>query len=172
MIKDGNLAPEPLLRNMIADYLNCTSDGESDDWQLMGTGFSSLNENPNAQEQQTTYINQKTSSTYVKGYQTEFSYNCDLIKSEKAVMALYAVGRDHLTGTGAMFEYVRVDLYDPVGSGGTSYKARKFIVSAVPSSTEGDGGNYITGSGTLKAVGDPVQGTFDTKALTFAATTN
>lgn len=169
MVNKDILAPEPILRNQIADYLNCTDDGETDDWQLMGIGFTSLNENPNAQEHQTTYISQTTSASAVNGYQTEFAYAYDMIKSEKAVMALYAVGRDHLTGKDAMFEYIRTELFKPVDGAENTFEARKFIVSALVAGTEGEGGNVITGSGTLKAVGDPVKGKFNTQTLTFTA---
>lgn len=47
------------------------------------------------------------------------------------------------------------------------YKARKFIVANEVSDYEGEGGEKVSVSGTLHAVGDPVQGKFDTVAKTF-----
>ena len=63
-----------LLRNAIADYMDV--DGTM---ELMGTGFTSLNESPNAQTDSETYINETTASTDVTGYETEFSYESRLI---------------------------------------------------------------------------------------------
>lgn len=166
MIIDDSIVAEPLLRNKIADYLN-VSKTETPEFVLMGIGFNSLNENPNAQEHESNYISQSNSTTFVKGYKTEFPYDCDFIKADKAVAALYEVGRDHLTGTDAMFEYIRVDLY--ADSTADGYPARKFIVSAIPSETSGEGGGYIGTSGTLKTVGDFEEGFFDTAKKTFKA---
>ena len=52
-----------LLRNAIADYV--LIDGE---YELMGTGFTSLDESPNAQTDNETYINETTSSSDITGY--------------------------------------------------------------------------------------------------------
>lgn len=168
MITGSNVnVPNPVMRYEIADYLMV---GEN--FELMGIGFESLNESPNAQSSSKTYINQRSQSSFVKSYQTEFSYSADMIKSEKALMALYEVSRNHLTGADAMFEYVRVDLYDPVIESATpstsKFKARKFIVSNEVSSNEGNGGENMTLTGTLKAFGDPVEGIFDITKKSFA----
>ncbi len=153
--------PNPVMRHEIADYLKV---GET--FELMGLGFESLNESPNAQSSSKTYINQKSQSSFVKSYQREFPYSADMIKSEKANMALYNVNRHNLTGADAMFEYVRVDLYDP-DTATNSFKARQFTVSVEVSSVEGNGGDNLVHSGTLKAFGDPVEGTFNTQTKTF-----
>ena len=100
-----------LLRNAIADYLDV--DGTC---ELMGTGFTSLNESPNAQTDSETYINESTSSTDITGYETEFSYESRLIPSQKAIYKLYKQGRDHATGEDAKSNYVRVDLFNPIGT--------------------------------------------------------
>lgn len=156
-----------LLRNKVADYLKI-----GEDYELMGTGFTQLNESPSAQTESTTYINEVTASTDITGYETEFSYESDLIPSQKAVLALWKVGRDHLTGEDAQFQYVRVDLYNPIGEvtpEKAEYKARLFTVSDEVSDFEGDGGEKIAISGTLHAMGDPIQGKFDVVAKEFTA---
>lgn len=183
MIKNDSIViPEPIMRYDIADYLGL-SDGT---FELMGLGFESLDESPNAQSSGKTYINQKSQASFIKSYQPEFAYSADMIKSEKALMALYEVARHNYTGANAMFEYVRVDLFDPVtttsGEGETTtsttsteeFHARKFIVSDEVSSVEGAGGEPIVLSGTLKAFGDPIEGTFNVKDKKFtpAATTS
>ncbi len=154
-----------LIRNKIADFLKV---GEN--FELMGTGFKSVNESPSAQTDSTTYINETSSSTDIIGYETEFSYEADHIPSQAAITALWKDGRDHHTGGDAQHEYIRVDLYNPIGTPDAQlaeYKARKFIVANEVSDYEGEGGEKVSVSGTLHAVGDPVQGKFDTVTKTF-----
>ena len=64
---------------------------------------------------------------------------------------------------------MRVDLFDPVNStaNNTAFRARKFNVSIVGDSVEGDGGEGVTFSGDLEGIGDPILGTFDVKTKTF-----
>ena len=100
-----------LLRNAIADYAEI--DGV---FELMGTGFTTLDESPNAQTDSETYINESTASTDITGYETEFSYESRLIPSQKAIYKLWKMGRDHATGTDAQLKYVRVELFHPIGT--------------------------------------------------------
>lgn len=158
-----------LLRNAIADYLQV---GEA--YELMGTGFTSLNESPSAQTDSEVYINEVTASTDVTKYETEFSYESRLIPSQKAIYKLYKQGRDHATGEDAKCTYVRVDLFNPIGTtteDKAEYTARQFVVANEVSDIQGDGGEKISVSGTLHCVGDPVQGKFDTVSKLFTAGT-
>ena len=155
-----------LMRYHIADYLNVGT-SESPKFALMGIGFTSLNENPNAQEDEKIYINQKSSTTKVKSYNTEFEFNAELIREEEATMKIYDISRNHKVGSEAIVEYVRVELWEEVEGEKDTYKARKFAVSVVVSSNSADGGEPITQEGTLKAVGDFVPGKFNTTTRTF-----
>lgn len=154
-------------RHQYADYLNVGT-SEKEEFVLMGAGFTTLDENPNAQSESTKYVNEVSSSSEVVGYETTFPFEAEQIASEKAINTLYGVGRNHLVGSDAMFEYVRVELWNKAtGSGvtATSFEARKFVVSAEISSVSGE--NKQTLSGNLNAVGDPVIGTFDTATKKF-----
>lgn len=68
-----------------------------------------------------------------------------------------------------MFEYVRVDLFDPEDGQTNTFQARRFIVSAEVSGNTGNGGDPLALAGTLKAVGDPELGTFVTTTKKFTA---
>jgi len=149
----------PLLRYMIADYLEV--EGEL---YLMGTGFRSINESPNAQTESVTYVNDKEATTDVIGYEREFPFESDYIPSQEAIKALWKVGRNGLTGDDAKFNYYRVDLWDGQSN---AFQARKFSVTAEISDFEGDGGEKIAVSGTLHANGAPVLGTFNTQTTQF-----
>lgn len=149
-------------RNMVADYLMVEGH-----YELMGAGFSTLDENPTAQIDTKTYVNDKSSSSIVKGYQTQFAYTSDLIKSEKAVMALYNVGRNQLTGKDAEFQYVRVELFQPVKGKENTYEARLFNVTCEAASFAGAGGENIVVSGNLYSNGTVVIGEFNTELRIF-----
>lgn len=149
--------PIPIMRKEIADYLRV--DGV---YQLMGVGFSALDENPGAKLNKKTYVSHDSATTVVSSYDTEFPYAADMIASQDVIMALWKVARDHLTGADAMFEYVRVDLFDPVADQANVYQARHFIVTDEVSSNAAEGGNPMTLSGTLHVVGNMIPGTFDT----------
>ena len=161
-----------VLRHEFADYLNVGTT-ETPSYVLMGYGFTTLDETFGAQTEETKYINDKVASTDVVSYTSNFAFTSHMIKSEEAIMALYKVGRDHLTGEDAEFEYVRVELWDPemtgTGSNATavenSFKARKFNVAAAVDSVSGESKQEL--SGTLNALGDPVDGTFNTSTKTF-----
>lgn len=152
-------------RHQFADYLNCGTT-EEPDFRLMGTGFTSLNESPNAQTNTKKYVNEKSSTTSITQYQTEFAYDADLIVSEEAITTLYEIGRNHKTGSDAVLEYVRVELWDPATENSTTeFKARKFFVANSVSDISGDDDMQV--SGTLHAQGDPVDGTFNVLTRTF-----
>ena len=152
-------------RYQFADYLN-TGTPDEPAFKLMGVGFTSLNESPGAQTNSKKYVNEKTSTSSVTSYETQFPFESDLIPEQEAIIALYNVGRDHKTGSEAEFEYVRVELWNP-GTGDNVYKARKFVVSAEISDISGEDDQVV--SGNLNAVGDPVDGTFNTSTKLFTA---
>lgn len=159
-------------RHQFADYLNIGTAAEPN-WVLMGVGFTTLDENPGAQTSTKKYVNEKTASTSITSYETQFPFESDLIKSQDAVMALYNVGRNHYTGEDAEFEYVRVELWDQASQEvqgvdtpiENTYAARKFRVACEVSETSGEDDQVV--SGNLNAVGDPTFGTFNTSTKTF-----
>lgn len=162
---------DTVMRQQIADYLN-TGTEEAPDFALMGVGFNTLDENPNAQTDSKTYINQKVQTSQIKNYQTQFPFDTDLIASEEAVMALYEIGRDQKTGAAAELDYVRVELFRPASgqSAANTYAARRFRVAVAVSGIVGAGGEAVKVTGTLYAVGDPVAGSFNTSTKTFTPT--
>lgn len=149
-------------RHEIADYLNVGT-AEEPNWALMGYGFTTLDEEFGAESESAKYINEASASSSVVSYTSVFPFTSHLIPDEEAVNALYAVGRNHLTGEEAEFEYCRVELWDKKAEG--KYAARKFVVSAELSDITGESKQEM--SGNLNAVGDPIDGTFNTKEKKF-----
>ena len=74
-----------------------------------------------------------------------------------------------MTGSDAEFEYCRVELWDQKMSASApvanTFAARKFLVSAELSGVSGEKKQSM--SGNLNAVGDPVDGYFNTETQTF-----
>ena len=148
---------DAVMRYQVADYLNTAKSG-TESFALMGVGFNTLDESPNAQKAQTSTI---------KSYQPAFAFDSDLIADEAAVMALYEIGRNQLTGADAERDYVRVELFKPVAETPNTFEARKFKVAVEVSSISGEGGGVMKVTGNLNGVGDFVDGTFNTETKKF-----
>ena len=73
-----------------------------------------MDESPSAQTESTTYINDKSATKYVKGYETTFPFDTDLISDEAAVTFIYDIARNQKVGEDAETEYIRVELFNPV----------------------------------------------------------
>lgn len=158
-----------VMRYQVADYIN-TGDSTTPAYVLMGTGFNTLNESFNPQTETKTYVNDKSASTSINSYQEQFPFDADFIKSEEAVLYLYNIGRNNLTGSDAETDYIRVELFNPVSGSENTYKARKFKVAVEVTNCDGEGGSNLTLTGNLNGVGDFVDGTFNTATKEFTAT--
>ena len=162
------MATETIIRNKIADYLN-TGTSSSPVWSLMGVGFNTLDENPQAQVDTKAYISDKAYTAIVKGYQTQFPFDTDLIKSEAAIMALYDIGRNQKQGADAEMEYCRVEIFKGETAANSGlYPARKFTVAVEVSGVSGAGAEVIHVTGNLNNVGAFVDGTFNPSTKAFA----
>lgn len=146
-------------RKIQANYLKV-----DEQFELLGTGFTELNESPSAQTTSKRYINQSSASQSITGYEWTTSFNADQIVSEKAIEHIRNIGEMQLTGADTEAEYIIVDLDKAAQTSG--YRARKFKVAiAVDSFDDNDGELGISGS--FLGISDPVEGTFDTSTKTF-----
>lgn len=146
-------------RKIQANYLKI-----SEGFELLGTGFTELNESPSAQTTSKRYINQSSASQSITGYEWTTSFNADQIVSEKAIEFIRDIGEMQKTGPDTETEYLIVDLDKPATTSG--FRARKFKVAiAVDSFEDNDGELGMTGS--FLGISDPVEGTFDTTSKAF-----
>jgi len=155
-----------VLRHKIADYLNIGTPEETN-YVLLGTGFTTLDEEPGAQSESTKYINEASASSSIISYETIFPFESEHVLSQEGIDDIYGIARDHKVGADAEREYVRAELWNPVDGQTTKFKARKFTVAVEVSTYSGENKQVL--SGNLNAVGDPVLGTFDTATKTFTA---
>jgi hypothetical protein len=99
-------------RQMIADYIDVGTT-ETPSYVLMGTGFTTLDESPNAQVKESKYINNASSTKITSSYQAQFPFNFDMIASEIAIKKIYDIATQQKTGGDCEIPYVRVDLFQP-----------------------------------------------------------
>ena len=102
-------------RHMIADYIDISATS-TPVWELMGTGFTSLNESPNAQVKSSKYINNPSATKTTTGYETQFPFTSEMIVSEKAIRKIYNVAALQKTGGDCEASYIRADLFNPSGA--------------------------------------------------------
>ena len=134
-------------------------------FELLGTGFTELNESPSAQTTSKKYIYQVSATQSISGYEWSTSFNTDQIASDKAIEYIRNIGEMLLTGADTETEYIIVDL-DKKASEENKFRARKFKVAiAVDSFDDNDGELGI--SGTFLGQSDPIEGTFDTSTKAF-----
>lgn len=146
-------------RKMQANYLKI-----KDAFELLGTGFTELNESPSAQTSSKRYINQASASQSVTGYEWASEFTADQIVSEKAIEFIRNIGEMQLTGADTETDYLIVDLDKPAQTAG--FRARKIkVATAVDSFEDNDGELGVTGS--FLGISDPIEGTFDTSTKEF-----
>lgn len=154
-----------VMRHMIADYLQ-TAASPSVVNSLMGTGFTTLDENPAAKVDSTAFVNDRSASGSISGYACVFPFDTQLITDQAAVAFLHNIARNQKTGDEAETYYYRVDLYGGA-AGSTEYPARKFKVAVEVSGVTAAGGEIVKVAGNLHQIGDLVEGTFDTSDNSF-----
>lgn len=160
-------------RRKVANYmdLNKTGSGEAQ-YEFMGTGFKDLNENPGAQTGSRRYINDKSTTKSIKGYEFQSAFNADYIESEKVIADIVEIGKLQKTGSDAERDYVIVDLDKKASGGGvseSSYEARKIRVAVEVNQFGSDDGD-MTCEGNLLGIGDVIPGSFDIKTKKFTPT--
>lgn len=154
-------------RRNIANYLNTASD-ETAVYNLMGVGFTELNEQPSAQTTSKRYINMASASQSVTGYEPTWAFTADQIRSEAALNFICEIGELRKTGADAETDMVIVDLDKPVESKTNEFSARRQKI-AVAVSSFGDEDGEMTCEGDLLGIGDVESGTFNTQTKTFTA---
>lgn len=151
-----------------ARYLDTTPSTASATWSLMGTGVKTAGDTPAAQTKSRKYINNKSASKSITGYDWSAPIDMDQVSDEAAVEYVYNIGHRELTGADAETNYLEVDLDKPVSGAEGTYEARKRRVAVeVADMPEEDGELGITGN--LLGIGDPVFGKFNVATKTFTA---
>lgn len=152
-------------RRNVANYLNTATD-ETAVYNLMGVGFTELNENPAAQTTSKRYVNMASASQSVTGYEPSWAFTADQIRSEAALNYICEIAELRKTGADAETDMVIVDLDKPVEEQENTFFARRQKV-AVAVSAFGDEDGEMTCEGDLLGIGDVEIGSFNTQTKTF-----
>lgn len=139
--------------------------------------FTSVNESPNAETEETQYTVDKSKTTDTVGYATSWGFEGILQASEesdegeaspKAIQFLETIGKEQKLGADCQTEFVRVELDNPtLDGGGTKFYARMAKVAVEVTELSVEAGAKRGISGNLNALGDIKVGTFDTSTKQF-----
>lgn len=162
----NNVASNDLvLRCQWESYMQCGT-GESKTFNLIGEGFTTFPEAKNPKEYTRKYVNYKTEKTDVIGYSPSISYSCDCIAGEPVVEEIIEITDKELIGTATHREIVSVNCWEETTDG--KFAATKRTYAIIPDG-KGDGTDALIYTGTMKAISDLVEGTFDRSTKTFTA---
>lgn len=159
--------PVLVSRSQYRSFMNTAAAGAATPtYLLMGEGFSSLSEAKNPKEYSRQYVHEQTERTDVVGYATSVAYTLDTYTNNPVIARLREVHDKELVGTAAQVDIVNVNMFD--GEAG-AYTAFKRNYNVIPDA-KGDGTDALVYSGTLKAAGDIVFGTWNEDTNTFTET--
>ena len=147
-------------RRIEADYLKV-----GEDFELLGAGFTGIDEKLNSQVTEKKYVNDASSSQSVTGYKWQADFTGDQIVSNNAIEYIVGIGKELKTGGDAETEYIKVDLDKEASTEGSFY-ARKFKVAIQVNEFPNNDGDLGL-SGTFLGLGDPIIGSFNTKTKAF-----
>ena len=148
-------------RRIQANYLKVGSK-----FEFLGTGFQTLDEKPSPKTTSKRYINDASASQSITSYEWSSDFEADQIQINKAIEYIVNIGEMCKTGAEAETNYYKVDL-DKQANSEDSYRARKFKVAIKVDDSNKDNDGELQCSGSFLAIGDPVEGTFNTATKTF-----
>lgn len=157
-------------RRVQANYINTAPGEENPVFSLLGAGVKTLDENPSAQTKSRRYINDKSTSKTISGYDWSAPFDADQIRSQAAIAYLCDIGEKQKVGEDAETQYVIVDLDQPISGQENTYHARMIDVAVEISSFPNDDGEMGL-SGNFLGQGDMIEGKFNTSDKTFTADT-
>lgn len=152
-----------VLRFQFEAYMMCGS-GNDAAYQLIGEGFTNLPESKNPKEYSRKYVNYKTEKTDVIGYSPSIAYSCDVILNDPVVSEIVEITDGEYLGTAAHRDIVSVNCWEEESEG--EFKAVKRTYAVIPDG-KGDGTDALIYTGTMKAVSDRIEGTFNRTTKTF-----
>ena len=155
-------------RRVQANYLNTAPGEDNPVFSFLGAGVKTLDENPSAQTKSRRYINDKSTTKSVIGYDWSAPFDADQIRSQAAIAFLCDIGEKQKIGEDAETQYVIVDLDQPIADKEDTFHARKIDVAIEVASFPNDDGEMGV-SGNFLGQGDMIEGEFNTTTKVFTA---
>lgn len=160
------------MREDLRHYLDTSTNAEEAAFELLGDGIASLTEEMNPEEETKHYINMASASNTVKSYQRTIEVDKEDCVEDAVQKCIDKLVDELPVGAKAKTSFVRFRLKDAVDGEQGVYKAIKVPCTVSPTSTGGDGGDYVHNVISIKQCGDDVPGTFDITTKTFTADAN
>lgn len=132
---------------------------------LIGEGFTDFSESKGAKEYTRKYVNYKTEVTDTIGFAPSYSYSCDVISGDPVVEEIIKITDYEKLGASAHRNIITVNGWAPGTTSGT-FEAFKRKFAIVPDS-KGSGTEALIYSGTMKARGDLITGSYDAATQKF-----
>lgn len=119
---------------------------------ILMEGLSSFSISKSATEHNTKYVDERSSRTFVTGYEESISYTFDRYNGNEVQDDIVSITDDEKIGKEATRRIIQVDM-KTLSEDGTQATGRMRSYSVVPDS-DGDDANVMTYSGTLKCNGE------------------
>ena len=119
---------------------------------MLMEGFSSLSTSKSATEHGTKYVDERSSRTFVVGYEESSSYTFDRYDGNEVQDDIVTITDEEKIGKEATRRIIQVDM-KTLTANGTQATGRMRSYSVVPDS-DGDDANVLTYSGTFKSNGE------------------
>ena len=136
-------------------------------WSLIGEGFTEFMESKHAIHYQRRYIHESVKRTDVTGYAPVVDYEFEVYTGNPVIEKLRDIADRELTGSAAWVEICTADLFAETEILGIC-RATVRTYSVIPEKS-GQGTDTLLYTGTLRAVSQPVNGTFVAAAGVFTA---
>lgn len=155
-------------RSDLLSYMDVGTSG-SESWSLIGEGFTTFTESKNAQEYERHYVHERSSRTDVVGYAPSIEYATDYYTQNPVIAKVAKVTDEELVGSDAQVDICHVHTWDvktpaedETPATCVAYKRRYAVIP----DAKGDGTDALIYSGSFRAVGDVVKGTFNGTTFT------
>lgn len=147
-------------------YLN-TGTENSPVWSQIGEGFTEFVEAKNAVSYGRRYIHEATKRTDVTGYAPVIDYEFEVYRDNAVIEVLREITDLEMCGDRAQVDVLTVDMFDETETSGV-YRAIRRRYSVIPDEC-GEGTDALCYTGTMKAVGDIIPGTYVASTGIFTA---
>ena len=155
------------MRHEQRNYMN-TASGGSAVWSLINEGFTDFSESKNSVEYTRTYVADNIERSDVTGYAPATSYSCDVYDDDPVVKKIVAITDGELMGDATAVSIVQFNTFDETAPNSKIFKAVRRRWTVIPDGKAGGAGtDALIYTGTLKAGGAMVSGTFDEAGKTF-----
>lgn len=159
------------MREDLRHYVDVAMNDKNPQFELLGDGIESLEENMNPEEESKHYINMKNASNSIKSYQRTFDVDKEDCIEDEVQSWIDTLVDDLPKGDKAHTSFVRFRLKDAVTGKEGVYRAIRVPCTVSVNSSGGNGGDYVHNSISVKQQGDDIRGTFDVKTKTFTEDT-